>query len=101
MAYEQLLAEGFLKARVGAAGTVVAPVLPPDGYVSQPALERLASPSSSRRAQPAISIEGKRFLRSAQACSKRLGLARLTWALTPQRMRYDFRPGRPSFADLS
>ena len=30
LAYEQLLAEGYLETRVGAAGTVVAPVLPPD-----------------------------------------------------------------------
>ncbi len=29
MAYEQLLAEGYIEARLGAAGTVVAPVLPP------------------------------------------------------------------------
>ena len=32
MAYEQLLAEGYIKARLGAAGTVVAAVLPPDGW---------------------------------------------------------------------
>ena len=43
MAYEQLLAEGYIKARLGAAGTVVAPVLPPDGYVSRPALPGQAS----------------------------------------------------------
>jgi GntR family transcriptional regulator/MocR family aminotransferase len=30
LAYEQLLAEGCLETRLGAAGTVVAPVLPPD-----------------------------------------------------------------------
>jgi GntR family transcriptional regulator / MocR family aminotransferase len=100
MAYEQLLAEGYLKARVGAAGTVVAPVLPPDGYVSRPALARPASLFSSRRAGPIIAAGGKRCLRSARACSKSLGLSRLTWELTPARVRYDFRPGRPSFADL-
>src|SRR5579862_6368939 len=33
MAYEQLLAEGYIKARLGAAGTVVADVLPPDGLM--------------------------------------------------------------------
>jgi GntR family transcriptional regulator/MocR family aminotransferase len=100
MAYEQLLAEGYLEARVGAAGTVVAPVLPPDGSVSRSALARPAGLVPSRRAQPNIAAEGKRFLRSARACSKSLGLTRLTWELTPERVRYDFRPGRPSFADL-
>jgi GntR family transcriptional regulator/MocR family aminotransferase len=100
LAYEQLLAEGYVEARVGAAGTVVAPVLPPDGYASPPALPRPASPVSSRGAGPIIAAGGKRFLRSARACSKSLGLSRLTWELTPERMRYDFRPGRPSFADL-
>jgi GntR family transcriptional regulator/MocR family aminotransferase len=100
LSYEQLLAEGYVEARVGAAGTVVAPVLPPDGYASPPALPRPASPVSSRRAGPIIAAGGKRFLRSARACSKSLGLSRLTWELTPERMRYDFRPGRPSFADL-
>ena len=100
MAYEQLLAEGYIEARVGAAGTVVAPVLPPDGYVSRPALPGPPSLVSSRRAGPIIAAGGKRFLRSARACSKSLGLSSLTWELTPPRVRYDFRPGRPSFADL-
>jgi len=100
MAYEQLLAEGYLEARVGAAGTVVAAVLPPDGSVWRPALARPAGLVSARRASPVVSAAGKRFLRSARACSKSLGLSKLTWELTPERMRYDFRPGRPSFADL-
>ena len=34
LAYEQLTAEGYLETRVGAAGTVVAPVLPPDFFRS-------------------------------------------------------------------
>jgi GntR family transcriptional regulator/MocR family aminotransferase len=100
MAYEQLLAEGYIEARVGAAGTVVAPVLPPDGSVSRLALARPAIPASSRQAAPVIAAAGKRYLTSARACSKSLGLTRLTWELTPERLRYDFRPGRPSFADL-
>jgi GntR family transcriptional regulator/MocR family aminotransferase len=100
MAYEQLLAEGYIEARVGAAGTVVAPILPPDGSVSRPAPARPASVVSSRRTRPIISAGGKRFVRSARACSRSLGLSTLTWELMPSRMRYDFRPGRPSFADL-
>jgi GntR family transcriptional regulator/MocR family aminotransferase len=96
MAYEQLLAEGYIKARLGAAGTVVAPVLPPDGYVSRPALPGQAS----LRVDPKIATAGERFLRSARACSESLGLSSLTWELTPPHIRYDFRPGRASFADL-
>src|ERR1700722_15586189 len=58
MAYEQLLAGGFIKARGGPAGTIVAAVLPPDGYASRPAL---ADPSlaTSRRAGPKIAVAGK------------------------------------------
>jgi GntR family transcriptional regulator/MocR family aminotransferase len=103
MAYEQLLAEGYIESRVGAAGTVVAPVLPPEGSVSRPASAHPARPAnlrSSRPVRPILAAGGKRFLRSARACSKSLGLSSLTWELTPERMRYDFRPGRPSFADL-
>jgi GntR family transcriptional regulator/MocR family aminotransferase len=100
MAYEQLLAEGYIESRVGAAGTVVANVLPPEGPVSRPASAHPANPRPSRRARPILSAGGKRFLRSARACSRSLGLSSLTWELTPERMRYDFRPGRPSFADL-
>jgi GntR family transcriptional regulator/MocR family aminotransferase len=96
MAYEQLLAEGYIQARLGAAGTVVAPVLPPDGYVSRLALPRQAS----RRGDPKLAAAGERFLRSARACSESLSLSSLTWESTPPHIRYDFRPGRPSFADL-
>src|SRR5262249_57508471 len=35
-AYEQLLAEGYLETRLGAAGTVVAPVLPPERLALRP-----------------------------------------------------------------
>jgi len=100
MAYEQLRAEGYIEARVGAAGTVVASVLPPDGPVSRPTSARAVSPASARRAGPRIGAGGKRFLRAARACSKSLGFSELTWELTPKRMRFDFRPGRPSFANL-
>jgi GntR family transcriptional regulator/MocR family aminotransferase len=100
VAYEQLLAEGYIKARLGAAGTVVAPVLPPDGYVSRPALPMQASLVSSRHTRPKLAAAGERFLRSARACSESLGLSMLTWELVPPHIRYDFRPGRASFADL-
>jgi GntR family transcriptional regulator / MocR family aminotransferase len=99
-AYEQLLAEGFLETRVGAAGTVVAPVLP---------TERLAARSSARPGSPRrpsrpagarLAVAGRRILRAARAESKGLGLPTLTWELTPPHMRYDFRPGRAAFGDL-
>jgi GntR family transcriptional regulator/MocR family aminotransferase len=99
LGYEQLLAEGYIKARLGAAGTVVAAVLPPDGYVSRPPPGH-ASLVSSRQARPKLAAAGERFLRSARACSDSLGLSRLTWELTPPHIRYDFRPGRASFTDL-
>jgi DNA-binding transcriptional MocR family regulator len=100
LAYEQLLAEGYIKARVGAAGTVVAAVLPPDGPLSRPTQPRPSKLFSSSRARPILSAAAKRFLTSARACSRSLHLSQLTWELTPERLRYDFRPGRPSFADL-
>jgi GntR family transcriptional regulator/MocR family aminotransferase len=100
-AYEQLRAEGYIEARLGKAGTVVAPVLPPDGLVRRPkSAARAVGPAPARRALPRIGAAGKRFMRAARACSRSLGIAELTWELTPKRMRYDFRPGRPSFANL-
>ena len=99
-AYEQLLAEGYISARLGAAGTVVSSILPPDGYALRRALAGSASPAPLRQVRPKIAAAGARFLRSARACSKSLGLSSLSWELTPPHIRYDFRPGRPSFADL-
>lgn len=96
-AYEQLLAEGYISARLGAAGTAVSSILPPDGYALRQAL---ADPAALRQVRPRIAAAGARFLKSARACSKSLGISSLSWELTPPHIRYDFRPGRPSFADL-
>jgi GntR family transcriptional regulator/MocR family aminotransferase len=100
LAYEQLLAEGFITPRSGAAGTVVAPVLPPDGYVATPTRR----PGSSRpgRAGPApvLAAVGERYVKSARACADELGLPSLTWEMNPPAIRYDFRPGRASFGDV-
>src|SRR5262249_22493779 len=99
-AYEQLLAEGYLETRLGAAGTVVAPVLPPErlalGPSAPPGLQR--RPSRSAGAQ--LAIAGERILKAARAEARSLGLPTLTWELTPPHMRYDFRPGRAAFGDL-
>jgi GntR family transcriptional regulator/MocR family aminotransferase len=102
LAYEQLLAEGFITPRSGAAGTVVAPVLPPDGYVARPTRR----PGSIRPERPGaaptptLSDVGERYVKSAKACATTLGLPSLTWELAPPTIRYDFRPGRASFGDL-
>ena len=99
MAYEQLLAEGYLETRRGAAGAVVTAVLPPNSRDSNSS----ESPPRQRRVGSAgarPSISGDRILRAARQVAKRLGLPGLTWELTPPRMRYDFRPGRAAFADV-
>jgi GntR family transcriptional regulator/MocR family aminotransferase len=100
LAYEQLLAEGYLETRVGAAGTVVAPVLPPDSRYahSSESLDRQRHTLS--RNDVRLSIAGERILKSARATTDSLGLPSLSWELMPPRLRYDFRPGRAAFPDL-
>jgi GntR family transcriptional regulator / MocR family aminotransferase len=98
LAYEQLLAEGYLETRVGAAGTVVAPVLPPDSFRSHVSLDRqrhTLKPGDAR-----LAIAGERIVKAARAITDSLGLPSLTWELNPPRIRYDFRPGRAAFPDL-
>jgi len=94
MAYEQLLAEGYIQARLGSAGTVVAPVLPPGSA------ESLRRHKHVNRARARLGITGDRILRASREVAKRLGLQSLSWELTPARMPYDFRPGRAAFADV-
>lgn len=89
-AYEQLLAEGYLQPRIGAAGTVVAPLVTAS-EPKQPALTR-------HNAQ--LAAAGERVLGAASAVSKSLGLSELSWELKPPRIRYDFRPGRAAFSDV-
>jgi GntR family transcriptional regulator/MocR family aminotransferase len=100
MAYEQLIAEGYLAARIGAAGTVVSSALPQDSLCSNssmpPGVRRHTLPSASGR----LAIAGERILRAAGAVANSLGMPTLTWELTPPRIQYDFRPGRAAFADL-
>src|SRR5262245_27113031 len=95
-AYEQLLAEGYLRTRPGAAGTVVAPVLPPERLALAPS----AAPGLPRRAGARLALAGQRILKTARAGARSLGLPIYTWELTPTHMRYDFRPGRAAFGDL-
>ena len=100
LAYEQLLAEGFITPRTGAAGTVVAPVLPPDGYVARPTTRPGSTRPGRLGAAPTLAAVGDRYVKSARACAHDLGLPSLTWELAPPTIRYDFRPGRASFGDL-
>jgi GntR family transcriptional regulator/MocR family aminotransferase len=95
MAYEQLLAEGYLDARVGAAGTVVASTLPQDAF-------GLSTSKTTRPpvAKPRLAVAGERIQRGARATSESLGIPALTWELNPPRIPYDFRPGRAAFADV-
>jgi GntR family transcriptional regulator/MocR family aminotransferase len=96
-AYEQLLAEGYLETLLGAAGTVVATVLPLERLALRPS----APPSlQGRSAGARLAIAGERILKTARAGAISLGLPTLTWELTPPHMRYDLRPGRPAFGDL-
>jgi GntR family transcriptional regulator / MocR family aminotransferase len=98
LAYEQLLAEGYLETRVGAAGTVVAPVLPPDALRSHLSLDRQRHIVS--RGDARLGIAGERIVKAARKTTDSLGLPSLTWELTPPRLRYDFRPGRAAFPDV-
>src|SRR5262252_3422820 len=99
-AYEQLLAEGYLETRLGAAGTVVAPVLPPERLALRPSAPPGLQRPSSRRADARLAIAGERILKTARAGARSLGLPTFTWELSPAHMRYDFRPGRAAFGDL-
>ncbi|HEV2299323.1 MAG TPA: PLP-dependent aminotransferase family protein [Candidatus Acidoferrales bacterium] len=97
MAYEQLLAEGYFEARVGAAGTVVARALALDSLSSKSAGVQRRTISS---AGPRLAAAGKRILGAARGVTNSLGLPTLTWQPAPPRIPYDFRPGRAAFADL-
>jgi GntR family transcriptional regulator/MocR family aminotransferase len=99
-AYEQLLAEGYLETRLGAAGTVVAPVLPPERLAFRPSAPPGLQGRPSQRAGARLAIAGERILKTARAGARSLGLPALSWELTPPNMRYDFRPGRAAFGDL-
>src|SRR5579871_1143466 len=97
LAYEQLLAEGYLEPRKGAAGTVVAPVVAP---VSHSPESRERKPDTCVRPCARLGIAGERTLRAAHAVSQSLGWPSLSWELHPPRIPYDFRPGRAAFPDL-
>lgn len=107
MAYEQLLAEGYLEARLGAAGTVVAPTAPAGGPDKRTTDFRAAgSPKPSvpkrrsSRGRTRFAVAGERILKAANTVATSVGLTTLAWELTPPYMPFDFRPGRAAFPDV-
>ena len=99
-AYEQLLAEGYLEARLGAAGTVVAPVLPPHSRHFEPPKLPDRQRHTSTRTDVRLGLAGERILNSAKKVRDSLGLPALSWEQTSPHVWYDFRPGRAAFGDL-
>lgn len=89
VAYEQLLAEGYLVARIGA-GSFVASDLPQTFTTSQ----RTTGVTQTVRKPPAqLSAYVRRIERDMQTNA-------LTWAPRQTSLPYDFRYGRPSIADF-
>ena len=93
LAYEQLLAEGYLEARRGAAGSVVASTPPPDFPSSKAWKAHGPQGQNFRSASARLATAGERILKVARAGPNH-------WDLRPPHLPYDFRPGRPAFADV-
>jgi GntR family transcriptional regulator/MocR family aminotransferase len=83
-AYEQLVAEGYVRAKVGA-GTVVSETLP--------AAPATASRPSVARAQPRLSAFGTRMAAG-------IPRGQASWSLPREPLPHDFRYGEPAYADL-
>jgi GntR family transcriptional regulator / MocR family aminotransferase len=93
LAYEQLLAEGYLEALKGAAGTVVASTPPPDFPSVRPSKARSPQGRTFRSASARLAMAGERILKVTREGPNH-------WDLRPPHLPYDFRPGRPAFADV-
>jgi len=91
LAYEQLLGEGYAQARTGS-GTIVAPALPGTFPTARSGAElHFAAPAPPSQA------------RLARAGTRAVDIARRTrlqWDLRGTQLPYDFRFGRPAFADF-
>lgn len=88
-AFEQLLAEGYVETRSGAAGSVVTASLQPSG----PIRNREIGSKDHYDAKPRLSNIGQRVVEIARRRA-------VHWQLRPVRLPYDFRLGRPAFADI-
>jgi DNA-binding transcriptional regulator YhcF (GntR family) len=97
-AHEQLHAEGYLEAGVGAAGTIVAP-LPTTGRSLHCHYSELSHPQQHAftRSVARLAIMGQMVLGATSTVTKSLGLPALVWELAPPCIRYHFRPGGAAF----
>ena len=91
LAYEQLLAEGYIESRAGA-GTVVIPALS-DDRVSAMLSQSARHKDLRRDAEPRLAAAGERIRSLARGRTVRP-------ELRPARVLYDFRSGRPAFIDF-
>src|SRR5262245_58245835 len=78
-AYEHRLAEEYLATLLGAAGTVVAPVLPPERLPLRPSAPPGLQGRPPRRTGVRLAIAGERILKTARAGARSLGLPTFTW----------------------
>ncbi len=90
LAYEQLLAEGYLTTREGS-GTFVAAQLPDE--MTAVARSGREPARAQRAAQPHLAAYAHRLLDAARGRA-------ITWEDGSKAPRYDFRYGRPSFYDF-
>lgn len=97
-AFEQLLDQGYLVARVGS-GTFVAATLPEERTAtSDPRRVDTASSSKAAIAAPppaaaSLSRQGRRIVEAAPR-------GRLSWDMPRRNLPYDFRYGEPAYSDL-
>ncbi len=108
LAYEQLRGEGYALARIGS-GTIVAPTLPEDWGAAPRDPRRAAAAPRDPRHAAATSHDPRRGApargtapRLARAGARAMTIARgipLRWELRRE-VPYDFRFGRPAFADF-
>ncbi len=89
MAYQQLIAEGYLASRRGA-GTFVAHELP----------ERLTTVGRRRAARSRDALPSPRLSAYARRTREEAAVAPLRWEPRRAALPYDFRYGRPAFADF-
>ncbi|MBM4266418.1 MAG: PLP-dependent aminotransferase family protein [Deltaproteobacteria bacterium] len=107
VAYDQLLAEGYASARVGA-GTYVASELPEESIAVAKAKPRPRSnEAAGEKRVEALALgdagvqpNAPRLSRFAQRLAETMAQGRVVWTPRPRPLLCDFRYGRPSFEDL-
>jgi GntR family transcriptional regulator/MocR family aminotransferase len=96
-AYDQLLDEGYVEARLGA-GTFIAEVIPDEGLrPERPARDDAVDPAPELGAHPptpiGLSQVGARIVAEAPAGG-------VSWSIRRRNVEYDFRYGEPAYLDL-